>query len=201
MLKWRTSHKTKLLFGAATFSITTLNRTTLGMMECYGSLSKGTLLNAILLGVIIHNVYSWEDATTMSKMTLRRMTFCRMDCYGSLTCWMSLYWVSLWSKLWCPLSTRSQKKCFLFLKKTMICNFQFELKNISIFCRNGDEVGGKFNIILRKQTLGGSQRILKGEVSMYSWPPVWLVWNQMYNNWQFLFLFAKQTNPNQSNRR
>ncbi len=45
------------------------------------------------------------------------------------------------------------------------------------------------------------QGILKGEVSLYRWPPVWLVWNQLYDNWQFLFLFAKQTNPNQSNRR
>ncbi len=25
-------------------------------------------------------------------------------------------------------------------------------------------------------------------------PPVWLVWNQLYEKWQFLFLFAKQTN-------
>ncbi len=40
-----------------------------------------------------------------------------------------------------------------------------------------------------------------GEVSLYHWPPVWLVWNHLYENWQFLFLFAKQTNPNQSNRR
>ncbi len=45
------------------------------------------------------------------------------------------------------------------------------------------------------------QGILKGEVSLYVWPPVWLVWNQLCDNWQFLFLFAKQTNPNQSNRR
>jgi len=45
------------------------------------------------------------------------------------------------------------------------------------------------------------QGILKGEVSLYHWPPVWLVWNQLYSNWKFLFLFAKQTNPNQSNRR
>jgi hypothetical protein len=45
------------------------------------------------------------------------------------------------------------------------------------------------------------QGIRKGEVSLYHWPPVWLVWNQLYDNWQFLFLFAKQTNPNQSNRR
>jgi hypothetical protein len=46
-----------------------------------------------------------------------------------------------------------------------------------------------------------NQGILKGEVSLYHWPPVWLVWNQLYENWQFLFLFAKQTNPNQSNGR
>ncbi len=45
------------------------------------------------------------------------------------------------------------------------------------------------------------QGILNGEVSLYHWPPVWLVWNQLYDNWQFLFLFAKQTNSNQSNRR
>ncbi len=43
--------------------------------------------------------------------------------------------------------------------------------------------------------------ILKGERSLYCWPPVWLVWNQLYDYWWFLFLFAKQTNPNQSNRR
>ncbi len=34
------------------------------------------------------------------------------------------------------------------------------------------------------------QGILKGEVSLWCWP-VWLVWNQLYDNWQFLFLFAK----------
>jgi len=37
-----------------------------------------------------------------------------------------------------------------------------------------------------------NQGILKGEVSLYGWPPVWLAWNQLYDNWQFLFLFAKQ---------
>ncbi len=45
------------------------------------------------------------------------------------------------------------------------------------------------------------QGILKGEVSLYYWPPAWLVWNQLYDSRQFLLLFAKQTNPNQSNRR
>jgi hypothetical protein len=45
------------------------------------------------------------------------------------------------------------------------------------------------------------QGILKGEKSLYCWPPVWLVWNQLYDYWQFLFLCAKQTNSNLSNRR
>jgi hypothetical protein len=48
---------------------------------------------------------------------------------------------------------------------------------------------------------GSVQGILKGEESLYHWPPVWLVWNWLQDNWQFLFLFGKQTNPNQSNRR
>ncbi len=48
---------------------------------------------------------------------------------------------------------------------------------------------------------GFDQGILKWEVSLYCWPPVWLGWSLLYDNWQFLFLFAKQTNPNQSNRR
>ncbi len=30
------------------------------------------------------------------------------------------------------------------------------------------------------------QGILKGEASLYHWPPVWLVWNQLYDNWQLL---------------
>ncbi len=50
-------------------------------------------------------------------------------------------------------------------------------------------------------TTAFDQGILKGEVSLYHWPPVWLVWNQLYDNRQFLFLFAKQTYLNQSNRR
>ncbi len=50
-------------------------------------------------------------------------------------------------------------------------------------------------------TLASEQGILKGEVSLYHWPPVCLVWNQLYDYWQFLFLFAKQTTPDQSNRR
>ncbi len=33
------------------------------------------------------------------------------------------------------------------------------------------------------------------------WKVQLVCWNQLYDNWQFLFLFEKQTNPNQSNRR
>jgi hypothetical protein len=43
------------------------------------------------------------------------------------------------------------------------------------------------------------QGILKGKLSLNHWPPVWMVCNQLYDNWQFFF--AKQTNPDQSNRR
>jgi hypothetical protein len=46
-----------------------------------------------------------------------------------------------------------------------------------------------------------SQGTLKGEVSLYCWPPVWLVWNQLYDRVQFLFLYEKKTNPNRSKRR
>ena len=54
-------------------------------------------------------------------------------------------------KVVAPSEHKKSEKMFSISKKTMICNFQFEPKNISIFCRNGDEVGAKFNIILRKQ--------------------------------------------------
>ncbi len=36
------------------------------------------------------------------------------------------------------------------------------------------------------------QKTLKGEVSLYCWPPVWLVWNQLYDNWPFLFYFQNR---------
>ncbi len=45
------------------------------------------------------------------------------------------------------------------------------------------------------------QGILKGEVSLYCWPPARLAWYQLYDNWQFLFLFSKQANSNQWNSR
>jgi hypothetical protein len=46
-----------------------------------------------------------------------------------------------------------------------------------------------------KGFLWTNQGMLKGEVSLYCWPPVWLVWNELYDNWQFLFLFAKRHLP------
>ncbi len=44
--------------------------------------------------------------------------------------------------------------------------------------------------VCHKQTLPPG--ILKGEVSLYHWPPLWLVWNLLCENWQFLFLFANR---------
>jgi hypothetical protein len=44
-----------------------------------------------------------------------------------------------------------------------------------------------------KHELLFNQGTLKGEVSLYYRPPVWLVWNQLSDNWKFSFLFAKQT--------
>ncbi len=34
------------------------------------------------------------------------------------------------------------------------------------------------------------QGIIKGEVSLYCWPPVRLVWNQLFDHWQF-FIYLK----------
>ncbi len=50
-------------------------------------------------------------------------------------------------------------------------------------------------------SLNQNQGIQKGEVSLYHWSPLRLIWNQLYDNWQLLFLFEKQANPNRSNRR
>ncbi len=36
------------------------------------------------------------------------------------------------------------------------------------------------------------QGILTGGVSLYCWPPVWLVWNQLYGNLQWFFYFQKR---------
>jgi hypothetical protein len=52
-----------------------------------------------------------------------------------------------------------------------------------------------------EEIIENKQGILKGEVSctidlLFDWFGI-----SCYDNWQFLFLFAKQANPNQSNRR
>jgi hypothetical protein len=57
---------------------------------------------------------------------------------------------------------------------------------------------GKLDLFLDMQQIQG---ILKGEVWLYCWPPVKLVWNQLYDNLQFLFLFAKQAYQKKSKRR
>ena len=36
-----------------------------------------------------------------------------------------------------------------------------------------------------------SQGILKGKVSLYHWPPVWLFWTELYDNWQFFCFYLQ----------
>ncbi len=51
---------------------------------------------------------------------------------------------------------------------------------------------------LSKATTFAASGNTKGVVSLYHWPPIWLVWNQLYGNCPFLFLLTKQNNPNQT---
>jgi len=86
----------------------------------------------------------------------------------------------------------SAKSLIMYSERLMLANMVSKLvPNILSTCHFAEPI----------LWVGFRQGILKGEVSLYHWPPVWLVWNQLYDNWNFLFLFAKQTNPNQSNRR
>ncbi len=46
------------------------------------------------------------------------------------------------------------------------------------------------SFLLCRVTQGGqgkNQVILNGKVSLYCWPLVWLVWNQLHDNWHFCF--------------
>jgi len=43
--------------------------------------------------------------------------------------------------------------------------------------------------------------ILKGEVSLYHWPPVWLVWISLFCKWKQKMSVVIQLIPNQSNWR
>jgi hypothetical protein len=45
------------------------------------------------------------------------------------------------------------------------------------------------------------QRILKGEILLYCWPPVWLVWISLFWNYKQKLSVIIQLIPNQSNRR
>ena len=45
------------------------------------------------------------------------------------------------------------------------------------------------------------QEILKGEVSLYCWPPVWLVWISLFCKLKQKLSVVLQLIPNQSNRR
>jgi hypothetical protein len=49
-------------------------------------------------------------------------------------------------------------------------------------------------------SMGKCREYLRGKYHCTVALLFWLVWNQLYDKWQFLFLFLKHTNPNQSNR-
>ncbi len=105
--------------------------------------------------------------------------------------------------------------CFSRINSSLIAKLHFWKWNLfsfvsSLFHRldsNGNQTG---SILLTWPLSYLCARLIRAslwddsvntKVSLYHWPPVWLVRNQLYDNRQFLFLFAKQTNPNQSNRR
>ncbi len=47
------------------------------------------------------------------------------------------------------------------------------------------ESAGVLWVCKQKVWACSKQGILKGEVSLYCWPPVWLVWNQLYDNHRY----------------
>ncbi len=71
------------------------------------------------------------------------------------------------------------KKSFIMVKQTKIFFLVFRCQIMEFLWFTREYLKGKYHCTIE----------------------VWLVWNQLYHKWQFLFLFAKQTNPNQSNRR
>ncbi len=115
---------------------------------------------------------------------------------------------------WLERPATYKRSNFLFICKLRYCvNRNLELERV--YPSNPflpvQMLAAKAGVYIRREHLEGAfgsapalftnQGILKGEVSLYHWPPVWQVWNPLYDYSQFLFLFAKQTNPNQSNRR
>jgi len=126
----------------------------------------------------------------------------------------------VWRQLIVTIESKSKEKSSFFLEKTLFFFFQKWNFHFWNFCRRCfwffeplkrvPPIIGKVSILtttflrlgwFRPNFLQSRLGILKEELSLYCWPPVWLVWNQLHDYWQFLFLFAKQTNSNQSNRR
>jgi hypothetical protein len=91
-----------------------------------------------------------------------------------------------------------QKLVNILVPNCLATQFQFEFSIFHVML-----VGSRDTLycVIPCVNITFCQGILKGEVSLYCWPPVWLFWNQLYDYRQFLFLFVKQTDPNQSNRR
>ncbi len=126
-------------------------------------------------------------------------------------------WMSVWAcvcmgvgvgvGVWCVCVCVLVREIYISLAKHQTTNFKKSLKHIQghfewTVLWIGDHIHNtSFSSLLTSGPNKLEQGILKGEVSLYSWPPIWLVWNYLYDNWPFLFLFAKQTNTDQPNRR
>jgi hypothetical protein len=102
-----------------------------------------------------------------------------------------------------PAQTKKTMNCFYFEfeKRSSVRTYKpwlahFSKKNLftSIYFhrlrKTRPELAGMFELTVELKL--STDNNTKGGL----WPPVWLAWNQLYDNWQFLFLFAKQTNPN-----
>ena len=126
-------------------------------------------------------LYSWSDSP--------------IGCSGPLYSWSN-------SPIGCsaPLYSRSGSliwSAYYFLYVSFCFRFNKSLTNLTLLRQHHLQ----YINMSRGDREWQNQGILKGEVSLYHWPPVWLVWNQLYDIWWFLFLFVKQTTPNQFNRR
>ncbi len=142
---------------------------------------------------------SFHYSMSFCWMSFCWMPFCWMSFRWMSFCWMSFYWMPFFRMTFCwmPFSWICAQ---IYLPLIAFFNLNLLLKLELTEAENWTKISP--NQLKHWGTPEGStyqrykQGILKREVSLHGWPPVWLVWNQLYDNWQFLFLFVKQTNPN-----
>jgi hypothetical protein len=139
------------------------------------------LFKKLDLIVYAENKYKKSHNKFIPRVSMFRLLICL--CHGNK------FWYSMWHHSACSGHWHN----YILLPRQAI---QATVQSIFLGCP-------RCQLIITPNVRQGKlvQGVLKGEVSQYRWSPIWLVWNKLYDNWQFWFLFAKQTNPNQSNRR